>query len=336
MLSVTRSGARIMIASPPEGAHVAILRELGRETSGFEEAFDAADEAGVVLLLVDDARKPVGMGEAKRTFVMRLPPEDLAMALLSRREELPAEPRFMIRQAPRIVVFRGIGNLEAVLVRMEEELGAFPGRFREQLDAESSGCILCVTEKPLSEKVSLGDLHPLSLYLPRDYLSARAELKRGALRWLNAGLGDRDWSDLELKVYDRYEEYGLQLERLYLATEALEMGLILGESWSKDSPRFMMSIDVYRIRIMSFFDPVRVKGIMLGLEYLDDGLRIGDYDLFKDGGRKVHWSDASREGLRDRKALGMSYRRELVSLLPEPVLARIRKLEAGIRASRRD
>ncbi|MHB1393884.1 MAG: hypothetical protein ACYCYE_12585 [Clostridia bacterium] len=41
--------------------------------------------------------------------------------------------------------------------------------------------------------------------------------------------------------------------------EWLELGIILGESWGKDNPRPMMSVEVYRVRFFTFHNPIYIK-----------------------------------------------------------------------------
>lgn len=331
MISIVRSGPRVVVAEPPEGAFANWLLARGFETPRFEDAFDASDEGSVIFAMVERVGSSITLADIRRIIVIRRQIEEILLEALV--DKVPGMGA--LRLSPRLLVIRGIGDLGAVVGRIEEELGAFPGSFANLLDTESKGCIISVTAKPLSKRVDLADLYPVSLHTPREYREIRGELRRNALRWLNAGSGDRDWADLEVKVYDRYGEYRLQLERIVLVVNALELGLILGESWSTDSPRFMMRIDVYRLRIMSFLAPERVKGIMLGLEYLDDGLRVGDYDLFRHE-RKVHWSDAEVEGLKDREGLGLHYRREILGLLTPEVRGELFELEKKLRESRRD
>lgn len=334
MLSVMRGGPRLLVAEPPEGPFADWLGGQGRESPSFEEAFDAGDGESCIVGLADSVGAAVRLADVRRVFLIPLPVEDFLLRMIA--EEVPGRGR--MRMAPRLLVFRGAGDLGAVVGRIEEEIGAFPGGLLDLLDEAKDGTILSVTARSLEGRVVLADLHPLSLHVPRSAHDPR-ELERllrlNGLRYLNAGLGDRDWFDLEIKVYDRYEAYGIQLERILRVANALELGLVLGESWSKDSPRFLMSIDVYRIRLASYMRPERVKGFLLGLEYLDDGLRVGDYDLMRDD-RKVHWSDAAVEGIRDRKELGMRFRRELLGLLPEADREALSLLEERLRASRRD
>lgn len=334
MLSFMRGGPRLLVAESPDGALADWLGRQGSESPSFEEAFDAGDGESCIVGLVDSVGAPVRLADVRRLFLVHLPVEDLLLRMLS--DKAPGRGR--VRMAPRLLVIRGAGDLGAVVGRIEDEIGAFPGRFLDLVDEAEDGVILSVTARSLESKVALADLHPVSLHVPRSSLEPR-ELERllrlNGLRYLNAGLGDRDWYDLEIRVYDRYEAYGIQLERILRIANALELGLVLGESWSKDSPRFLMSIDVYRIRLASYMVPERVKGFLLGLEYLDDGLRVGDYDLMR-GDRKVHWSDAAVEGIRDRKELGMRFRRELLGLLPQADREALSLLEDRLRASRRD
>ncbi|MBL8968571.1 MAG: hypothetical protein JNG85_16315, partial [Spirochaetaceae bacterium] len=216
MLSLIRGGPRILLVEPEGPAFAEGLARLGRECGRFEEAFESGDGASTIVALVSALGRggePVRLAELERVFLLPLPVEEFLLRLFE-----PGRPPLRgVRMAPRIVLFRGVGDLDAVVGRIEEELGAFPGRLLDLLDREDSGSIVCVSGASLEGRVGFSDLHPIALHVPlaaRNPLELETDLRRNGLRYLNAGRGDRDWTDLEIKVYDRYEEYGLQLERI--------------------------------------------------------------------------------------------------------------------------
>lgn len=82
----------------------------------------------------------------------------------------------------------------------------------------------------------------------------------------------------------------MHYKRLAIVLDNMDIGLILGEMWTKDYPRFMMSVLVYQIRLFTLLSPLKIKEILLGLEYAYDGTRIVDFDLICKNKNRLDWS----------------------------------------------
>ena len=112
---------------------------------------------------------------------------------------------------------------------------------------------------------------------------------------------------MEIRIYDKYGAYNLHYNRMIEVFDDLDIGLVLGESWSKDYPKALLSVQIYRVRFFTFKEADELKRILLGLEYLRDGTRVVDYDVYCKN-KKVGWVDLlkrkeRRTATRDNEAL---------------------------------
>jgi hypothetical protein len=96
----------------------------------------------------------------------------------------------------------------------------------------------------------------------------------------------------------------------------LVIGLILGETWGKDTASMYQSVGIYRVRLFTFLDPIEFKKILTGLEYMEDGKRIVDMDLYTQK-KKIHWFDLRTPGIKDKNQLGIKYHKELFEKLSD-------------------
>lgn len=221
-----------------------------------------------------------------------------------------------VERLPRVMLFRVHGAYEGVVAEIARD---FNGRCQpvSELfkDHRNSGVTLCFTSLPLNRPVSIGELKDELIQLDGEAEELRDVLQRRALEYFNRGLRDHTWTFFEIKIYDIYERYELQIRRLLRAFGDLELGLTLGEGWGRDYGRMFLPLDVYCLRLYSFLSEEAVKKILIGLEWGSDGERLGDYDLFV-GRRKVEWTackgSLSREELivRSRESLRTEFCKE--------------------------
>jgi hypothetical protein len=108
----------------------------------------------------------------------------------------------------------------------------------------------------------------------------------------------------------------------------------LGASWGKDYPRPMLAIEIYRVRFFTYYDPIYIKKILLGLEYLDNGTRIVDYDLFYKR-KKLYWAETVEKGAGERHLIAAKYRKEILSKLSAAQTEKLHEIEQDILASRK-
>lgn len=242
-----------------------------------------------------------------------------------------------IRPGANLVIMRATGDLDKVVRAVQTDLGGELISYKDYIKNDNSDyTIIALTEKPLSRGILASDLHEYFLMIKGEYGRIKREIRMQALHYLNMGIGNRDWNEIEIRIYDIYGAYNLHYDRMMEVFDDLEIGLVLGESWSKDYPKAMLSVQIYRVRFFTFTDPESLKRILLGLEYLDDGTRIVDYDVYFKN-EKIPWS--SRLNRRERRKANrteeaLEAREELLERLNRDTLQELEVLEKEIVDSR--
>lgn len=124
------------------------------------------------------------------------------------------------------------------------------------------------------------------------------------------------WRALEIRIYDIYNRYDIHRRRLINVLEDLDIGLIVGEGWSRDYVRVLMALDVYSIKVYTFLEPQELKKRLVGLEWDNFGNRLADYDLFE-GRKKVSWGQTRGDRKESREVFSARCRDELLAQLSD-------------------
>lgn len=240
-----------------------------------------------------------------------------------------------IRPGHHILIMRTAGDMHKVLAKVQEDLGGTIGDYFDCIENSfENTTVIGLTEKPLYKPLTQEDFHPQFIRLNEDYFNVKQVLRRHSIKYLNLGVDSREWTTLEIRIYDSFGAYELHYKRLLTVLDSLQLGFVVGESWVKDQPRALLFIDVYSIRFLTFKSPAEIKKILFGLEYLDDGRRIVDYDLHQKG-KKLQWSSLFKwEKNMDKKAIAAETRAELLSRLSEATRRELLDLEREILKTR--
>ena len=334
MLSLVRGGPRILLfeSSSKEELRNYFIQEKEARTNALDDAFENSGEEHTIIFIIDKITDVVDLNKLHAALLIAEEPDVVLCNLLNdKKGHLVSRSRI----ATRVILLRAIGDMEKVIREIEAEYECIEGDIVEILNTHNEkGVAVVLTEKPLHRNISFkSDIYKKALFVKEKYTPLMRGLRSHALKYLNSGLGNKDWYEMEIRIFDRYSEYKLHYERLIDIMEWLGLGIILGESWGKDYPRLMMSVEIYRVRFFSYYDPIYIKKILLGLELLDDGTRIVDYDLYFNR-KKLNWSDAADEGIKARHLIGVKYRREILSRLSEQEISQLREMEDKILATR--
>lgn len=333
MLSLIRGGPKVLIM---ESSKLKQLSEHLNETfhtspCNMDAAFDNATEDFTIILLVDKLSDIVQINDVKYFYLIN---EDSDVLLCTIHNSKKFSLINHVRTAPRILIMRAFGNLEKVIEGIKNDYPCITGSFKEIFDNyDYKGTILALTQHPLNKKLSYTELYPTTLFIREKYSPLRRSLRIHGLRYLNEGLDNKDWYELEIKIYDKYEAFMLHYHRLLKILEYLELGIILGESWGQDTALIFNVVGIYRVRFFTFYEPDYIKKILLGLEYLDDETRIVDYDVFLKR-RKISWTDVKEDNIKTKFALSQKYRKHIMEKLDDTQLSKIIELEKQIIATR--
>lgn len=334
MFSLVRSGPKMLLLESGDikGLKNYLIENLNAKEYSFNSAFENACEDFTILFITDRIKDTVDEKDIAETLIIAEEPDVVLCHIINDKETGFVRKT---RIAPRIIMMRAMGNLENVIQEIYKDHGGTLGPFMILLDSgKEKGTVIAITDKPLHCNLRVSDLYEKCLYMDEHFYTLFKKMRLHALKYLNKGIGNKDWYEIEIRIYDRYSAYNLHYERLANIIDFLELGIILGESWAKDYPRFMMSVGVYRLRFFTFHDPKYIKRILVGLEHLDDGTRIVDYDVYFQR-KKIDWSDAlQKDDPRARHLLGMKYREEIYSRLNPQESEKIRNQEEEILKTR--
>jgi hypothetical protein len=333
MFSLVRSGPKILLfeSSGIQELRDYLIQQKKADCYDFDDAFEKAGEDYTIIFITEKITDVVDLRQAKDALIVMEEPDVILCNLLN---DKMYHHIVRARIATRIIILRAMGDLERVVREISEDYKCIEGDLIEVLNSyNEKGTVVAITDKPIHRTMSVNDMYKKALFVEERYRPLLRDLRSHALKYLNSGLANRDWNELEIRIFDRYSEYKLHYERLLNIMEWLELGIILGESWGKDNPRPMMTVEVYRVRFFTFHNPIYIKKILLGLELLDDGTRIVDYDLYYNR-KEINWSDAADEGIRLRHLIGIKYRGEILSKLSEKEITELNKMEEKILTTR--
>ena len=321
MLSLIRGGPHFLLLRGDGEVLQQFLAENFGAFFGLTDPVDQSREDQTVLHVEDLSRKDLSVGLCNAS------PAEVFCALLN------AKGVSGLREArllPRWIFLRASAGA-AVLEDIRRELGGtvvpLEALFEWRLCA---GTVVGCTSRPLNRSVLLRDLHPELLVLDMPFDLAYRRLRPRAFELFSQSLGDAAWGEVQVQIYDKYELYAEHIRRVELVLDALEMGFPFGEGWTREAARMLLSVRVYRIRLLTFLAPTAVKELLMGLEYDATGERILDMDLYC-GREKIGWGSLERERWLSRVDLGRRARERLWKMLPAEVVRELEVLELRVR-----
>ena len=335
MFSLVRSGPKMLLLESRdiEGLKNYMIEQFDAVIeSEFDATFEKANEDYTILFLTENMKDRADEKDILGTMIIAEESDAILCKLIN---DEKTDLLGKIRSAPHVIIVRAMGDMEKVVQEIQRDHGGCLGNFMDLWNSgNDKGTLVAITDKPLHCNIGINDLYEKCLYTDQRFYPLFKKLRLQALKYLNKGLGNKDWYEIEIRIYDRYSAYNLHYERLANVFDFLELGIILGESWTKDYPRFMMAVGVYRLRFFTFHDPKYIKKMLVGLEHLEDGTRIVDYDVYYQR-KKMDWTDALQEGdPRTRHLLGLKYREQIYSRLTPQEAEKVRHQEEEILQTR--
>lgn len=336
MVSLLRNGPRMLLVGTADyGALKPWLTEcLGAEQMPMGQVFDSSDEFHTILYIVPQLKPHVGVEEVLEVLLVR---QEAVMVLCSLSEAVSQGLISGLRPAPQTLILRVLGDMEQTLSKLQQDFGGTTADYMTCVEqGRGSTTIIGLTDKPVNRAATLRDLHPEFLSVEGDYAALRRQLALKAFGYLQSGDQTKVWRRLEVRIYDLYSAYQLHYQRLLEVLDALEIGFVLGEFWSKDYPRFMMPVEVYSVVFFTYQPPIEVKRVLLGLEHLDSGVRLVDYDLFENN-KKVYWKETQQQRRGQvplRQEAAVAAREALRARLEPEAWGRILALETRLEALR--
>lgn len=335
MVSLLRNGPRMLfIGTSKRREFIDFMNEkFQAEILDVDVVFDKSDEFNTIIYLFSDLKPNVNKSDVTDALLVR---NDVAKVLCQLIQQASNALIDEIRPAPQTILMRAVGDMEQMLLSIQRDFGGKVGSFNYCIE---SGCeattIIGLTDKPLSRTAKFSDMHHNFLSLKQDYAALHKDLTMEAFRYLNSGLDKKEWHELEIRIYDVYGAFQLHHERLIEVLDSLELGIVIGEAWSKDYPKFLFPVEVYSVHFLTFVKPVEFKRILLGLEHLSSGTRIVDYDLYIKN-KKVYWREIMAYKIKtSREEEALKARSDVYLRLDEKTKVALALLEQRILGTRK-
>ncbi len=266
-----------------------LVENLNGEVTDFEHGMEKSSEHSSLCFITDISHEKTYIEDAKKIVLVN----DGSSAILSSFINNQASDLIhKIDMGPTSIVVRTAGD-ELKLINKLKEI--FEGKEVDWLDGigigEKNDTIIAFTNKVLTGPVS--EFMDTKLLIPQPARMVQASLRLEGLRYITQSLNDSQWYELRINIYDSYGKYKEHYDRLMFVLSKLEVGMILGESWTKDFAVMLYSVLTYQIRLFTFNTPEEIKKILMALEYTMDGNRLVDFDLYYKN-KKIYWSDVTK------------------------------------------
>jgi len=326
MISLARQGCQSMIVETEDPVlfEKKVLWAFDYEFTDFKTAFDTSDGTRIIVMLTRRIKTSNSSKDMDRIYSVGSDAASFLCYLLN----LENQGIFRsVRLSPKVILLRLMGDVDRAVDRIESHFKASRASFEKLLDEKGAGTLIAFTEKSLQKSISISDIHPVSLFTESSSPSILGHLGIHSLEYLNLCLHNRDWNELDIKIYDSYGNFELHYRRLLFMVEALEAGLILGESWGRDAASVFQSVGIYRVRLFTFLPPVEIKKILTGLEYLENGKRIVDMDLYAKK-NKIRWTELRTPQAKEKAELGKIHHKILLDRLSDKQAAHFASLNA--------
>lgn len=263
--------------------------KLGGEVTDYDHGMEKASEYSTLCFItgihhektyVEDAKKIVLVNDAS-TIILSAIINNHACNLIHK-----------IDLGPASVIMRIPGDGLKLIEKLKE---IFDGKEVDLIGGiglgEKDDTIISFTNKVLIGPVA--DLLETKLLIPQPIRQVQERLRLEGLKLITQSLDDKQWYELRINIYDSAGKYEENYNRLMHVLSKLEIGMILGESWTKDYAVMLYSVLTYQVRLFTFFTPKEIKKILMALEYTTDGKRLVDFDLYFKN-KKIRWSDVCK------------------------------------------
>jgi len=290
-----------------------IARLFGVEPLDTDEAIRKSREFETLLFVTDDESRDTVPPE--RAFLLR----EVATAVLGKIVNEGLAIRVDVEST--LIILRFPDRVEDALKELARKYGGEVMTLREALDrGEATDTIIAITRKKLRSPIGPEDIEG-ALLVGRDFLELYRELLFDVPLLVFKLLPE--WNELTIKLYDTDKRYEENIERLILMIEDLDLGFIVGEGWDWDYPRPFMRVPVYKLKLLTWEKPERVKFLLKGLEY-KGYKRLCDIDVFV-GKKKIDWVELG--DFKSKFELAQKAREELEKMLSERCRKRLKAIE---------
>ena len=155
-----------------------------------------------------------------------------------------------IRALPPCIIFNSLGEQEPVIQKIQSEFHCERAKWTELMLRENSEGVILAFLKNDTE--ALREFYVDGLFIQQEFVSLLAYLRIHAPRYLAKAFEPDVWHMVDLRIFDRYEAYDLQYERLVKAISAMNLGYIVTETWNREVGTFTDPVGTYHIRCLLY------------------------------------------------------------------------------------
>lgn len=328
-----RMGARLLFLRTDKIQELKdfIVHNLEGRLGGFEQCLDESTEDSTIVFITNNRPKKTDMDDAKYIILVHQPSSILLASILS------SDLSGLIYRAdlgPAILIMRIAGNEDKIVGSLKKSYGGELVSWKDGIRiGEKMDTLLTLTNKPIGRKVSGRDFSDNILLLSHPVNYVQQRLRSESIVFITQSMDTGEWFELRINIYDSKRYYSEHYRRLMLVLNRLEIGMVLGETWTRDHALVLYSVLAYQVRLFTVYPPYEVKKILLGLEYNEEGERLVDLDLYYRN-KKVSWVsiDKKRKNRkkRDKVEECKQYRKELFEKLPDTTIQKLLEIEEKI------
>lgn len=294
-----------------------LKENLKGETTDFRQGMERASEYSTLCFITGINHEKTYIEDAKEIVLINNGSSAILSSFINNNVCALLQK---VDMGPASIAMRIPGNECKLIDKIKELLGGKEVDWVEGIGlGEKDDTIIAFTNKALTGPVA--DFYDTKLLIPKPIREVQGKLRLEALRLITQSLDDSQWYELRINIYDSYGKYKENYDRLMFVLSKLEIGMILGESWTKDFAIILYSVLTYQVRLFTFFTPQDVKKILMALEFTKDGQRLVDFDLYYKN-KKIYWYEVDKtKGRRSNKVdEAKSYRQSLYKKLkPEDI-----------------
>ncbi len=304
-----------------------ILSESGfSKCTGPEDAFESAPCRSTIIFITEADKVKTRIEDALYTFLSPYG-SDITLSHLYNNGILHKATR--VDLGPGIIFLKAINDhhVSTLKEKLSKELYSHRFDFVKGVEiGEVGDTIIYVTTKSLSQPVRVNLSEEIVLIHKNKYMTS-AYLEKNIIRLFMETIPEDTLKEVGITIYDHHNLYDIQRQRIYTVITDLSLGFIVGEHFTTDSPRFLMRIIVYLIKLLTHEDIEKIKWYLMGLEFLENGMRVCDIDVLVKG-KKYSWRDLPGIDHTGRKEhIALQAREELLALLSDEAKEELSRLD---------
>jgi len=293
------------------------------------QALEESSEANTIAFVLADRERKKTINENTPVILAQSNSSNFLLSIIN--QKIIREYIFEAELGPGLLLMKIPPHDNYVCNKISFDYQAESTTLVETLNRDCSNwSIVCFTSQPLSRPLSSSDILDTSILIKDSLPRVYQQLRRQSVKYLTEAINRREWHEYKINIYDLEGRYDLQYQRLVTLIEELEMGFILGETWSVDHPFVMFPVTVYQVRLFSILPSNEVKRIIISLEYDEKGNRLVDLDLYYQR-KRIEWGRINLEKGVKREEVGFRLRREYFSKITSKGYEKILKLEEALK-----